>query len=96
MADRNLRAGTALRCPPGPLRTGCTYGRAPPFGARPVRCVLAARRCVQPVRSGPVGIAAFWAGAVMLGVVNASVATHLSASGGQVVATANRAQRARL
>jgi hypothetical protein len=33
-----------------------------------------------------IGIAAFWAGAVMLGVVNASVATHLSARGGPVVA----------
>ena len=33
-----------------------------------------------------IGIAAFWAGAVMLGVVNASVAMHLSARGGPVVA----------
>ena len=33
-----------------------------------------------------IGIAAFWAGAVILGVVNASAAVHLSARGGPVVA----------
>jgi hypothetical protein len=33
-----------------------------------------------------VGIAIFWAGAVLLGVVNAGAAGHLSARGGPVVA----------
>jgi hypothetical protein len=33
-----------------------------------------------------IGIAVFWAGAVMLGVVNVSTAVHLSARGGPVVA----------